>query len=147
MAPITIYTMDGTGSKSATQPNNPDINPGGGFPASVAMNLVAADPVTWQWYPVDYNPGFAIPKDFPIDGTDGFANSGSARRAIDIVTAHMLTNPNYVVLCGLSQGAWISDMLYVELRTSAGSLHAQYPYLLGVVTFGSPRRPHGHTLT
>lgn len=146
--PITIYTMDGTGSPSATLPNGPG-NKGGGFPASLAMNLVAADPVTWQWFPVDYKPGFGITKDVPIMKLAGNTDPtrGSANRAFNIVSAQILSSDNYFVLSGLSQGAWISDFLYEELRNPAGSLHSKYPYLLGVITFGSPRRPHGHTLT
>jgi hypothetical protein len=114
-----------------------------GTAVSVAKNLVAADPVTWQWYPVDYKPGFAIPDDLPM----GAANSGSARRAINMVTAHILSNPNYVVVAGDSQGGMISDFLYEELRNPAGSLHSKYSNLLTVMSFGSPRRPHGHTLS
>ncbi len=72
---------------------------------------------------------------------------GSATRAVAIVTEHVLSNPNYFVFSGGSQGAWISEMLYEELRNPAGTLYSRYPYLLNVVDFGSPRRPRGHTLT
>lgn len=144
--PITIYSVDGTGSPGASIPNGAS-NPAGGFPASVASNLVAAQPDIWQWYPVEYGPGFAIPQDFPIDGTSGFPNSGSARRAISMIASHLASQstPNHFCLIGLSQGAWVSDTMYEMLRS--GPLSAYYPYLLNVVTFGSPRRPYGHTLT
>lgn len=146
--PITIYTLDGTGSPSATLPNGPG-NKSGGFPASVATNLVAADPVTWQWYPVEYKPGFRFPQDVPLYELFGNSNPerGSGRRGINMVCDHILSNPNYFVISGLSQGAWLSDLIYEELRNPAGRLHSKYPYLLGVITFGSPRRPHGYTLT
>jgi len=133
--PITIYTLSGTAGKDPTW----------GFCAEVAMRLVAADPATWEWFPVDYKPGFMPHRDIPYMSTN--PGVGSATRAVAIVTEHVLSNPNYFVLCGCSQGAWISEMLYEELRNPAGTLYSKYPYLLNVVDFGSPRRPHGHTLT
>ena len=133
--PITIYTLAGTGGKDPTS----------GFSAEVARRLVAAEPATWEWFPVDYKPGFMPHRDIPyLSTTPGV---GSATRAVAIVTEHVLSNPNYFVFSGGSQGAWISEMLYEELRNPAGTLYSKYPYLLNVVDFGSPRRPHGHTLT
>ena len=133
--PITIYTLAGTGGKDATT----------GYSAEVARRLVAADPATWEWFPVDYKPGFVPRRDIPYMSTN--PGVGSATRAVALVTEHVLSNPNYFVLSGCSQGAWISEMLYEELRNPAGTLHSKYPDLLNVVDFGSPRRPNGHTLT
>lgn len=133
--PITIYTLAGTAGR----------DPASGYSAELARRLVAADPATWEWFPVDYKPGFRPRRDIPYMSTT--QGVGSATRAVAIVTEHVLSNPNYFVFSGCSQGAWISEMLYEELRNPAGTLHSKYPYLLNVVDFGSPRRPHGHTVT
>ena len=51
-----------------------------------------------------------------------------------------------IVLCGLSQGAWICDLAYRHFTDPLGDFYDRRDDLKAVVTFGSPLRPYGHTI-
>ena len=140
MTAVNIFTWDGTISSGATALYNPVTNPGAGFPATVASTLVALDPTTWVWKPQEYKPGLD-----PMVGIPW--KTGSMGRGLSMGIEAILATPGKIVLCGLSQGAWIADLIYEELRNPLGALHSRYSDLVANVTFGSPRRPHGHSVS
>lgn len=163
---INLITFDGTASQSPTnfeisEAMNPDPTLtaqqrrlGGGFPANVARRLLDTDPTNWTWIPMDYKPGFRIQSLIPIPGTpfvganthDIPFKTGSVGRALAMLGAKLATISGPIVLCGLSQGAWICDLAFEEFRNPAGLFHAYNDQLVSVVTFGSPRRAVGHTI-
>ena len=119
----------------------------GGFPANVARRLLARDPVAWQWLPIDYKPGFRIYNPaFPNLTYDFPFKNGSIGRALSMLGAALPYVDGKIVLCGLSQGAWVCDLAFEEFRDPNGLFHSRYSDLVSVVTFGSPRRPPGRSI-
>jgi hypothetical protein len=159
---VTIFTFDGTGSVSPTNfeisedPTWGDPNPaltflqrnvGGSFPVNVARRLLAHDANTWKWYPVDYKPGGRV-MNLPLFGTyDIPLRNGSIGRALAILGGALQKISGPIVLCGLSQGAWICDLAWEEFNHPDGLFHSRLSDLVGIVTFGSPRRPAGLTIS
>lgn len=163
MPKIVIYTFDGTASPGASVGYNemattlPDgdefvdtligtveslgypieLNWGGGFPATLAKKLVAADPQTWEWYPVEYFPHRCLSRGWPIKRNHDLA--------ISLAKAHMANNPDKkIVLSGLSQGTTVVATLYNELRY--GDLIHRKDDLVGIVNFGDVRRAENSTI-
>jgi hypothetical protein len=125
---VTIYPVDGTGS---TDPRHTNPNATGGYPARVAQQLVAHDPVLWNWVPIDY-PASGYPIGPSVD--DGAGK----------LIAYINATPGPFVLSGLSQGAMVCSKVYNEIRY--GSLrHRRADFVAGVM-FGSPAREPGHTI-
>jgi hypothetical protein len=158
---VTIFTFDGTGAPVYTNfeisedPIWGDPNPalplsgrnlGGGFPQNVARRLKAHDSNTWNWYPIDYKSGFRMPGTnvFPFNQTfDVPLKNGSIGRALAMLGGALQKTSGKIVLCGLSQGAWICDLAWEEFNHPDGMFHSRLSDLVGIVTFGSPRRPYG----
>ncbi len=142
MKKISIYTYDGSGSLGATYTSGPYIAPGqepgnelpytgGGFPASLASMLVAYDPLTWEWHPVEYKPMV-------------FGAAISVERGLEMGRQQIAADPNYIVLSGLSQGTFITGNLYNEFRY--GALQDKRDDLIAIVNFGDAMRPPGWTI-
>lgn len=172
---INLITFDGTASQSPTnyeisEAMDPDPTLtveqrrlGGGFPANVAVRLldpVGGDPTNWNWVPMDYKPGFRVQSFFDLDQPLGLPfqfvsgnktwdipqKTGSIGRALAMLGAKLPTLPGPIVLCGLSQGAWICSLAYHEFVNPAGLFHDRVDDLKAIVNFGSPRRKRSHTI-
>lgn len=156
---VNLVTFDGTGSLAPTNYEiseamdpNPSLtvrqrNLGGGFPANVAVRLAADQPNLWRWWPVDYRPGFNLQQAFnPTAPYDWPFRTGSMGRAVAQFGAILPQMSGKIVLCGLSQGAWICDLLWEEFNNPAGLFYSRRSDVVGVVTFGSPPRPFGRTI-
>lgn len=135
---ISIYTYDGSGSMGATYTSGPYVAnakgqtyAGGGYPASLASMLIAYDPLTWEWHPVEYKPlvlGAHV----------------SIERGLEMGRTQIAADPNYIVLSGLSQGTFITSNLYNEFRY--GALQDKLDDLIAIVNFGDALRPQGWTI-
>lgn len=136
-APIIVYTMDGTASPHARVTADAKLNPGGGYPQELAWRLSSADPTTWAWHPVDYQPIRTL--------TDGRPVARNVEDAVADVTAHINAHPGKkIVLSGLSQGTFPVGTLYNEFRF--GNLQSRRSDLIGVVNFGDVCRPEGYSV-
>lgn len=160
---VNFVTFDGAVSKSPTsyeisEAMDPDPtltigqrNLGGGTPANVAIRLIAAQGSApaglWKWWPIDYKPGFRmqnilapnLPYDLPM-------SSGSIGRALAMLAEAVPQMSGPIVLCGLSNGAWIVDLAYRHFSNPNGMFYDRLNDLKAVITFGSPLRPFGHTI-
>lgn len=148
MAPtITIYTFDGTASYGGGYVGKLDSDEGGSYPQKLAFRLRSADPTTWRWFPVDYKPETAL--DGTLNGAKIDTLEANINRAISLAYADMQAqwaiDPDHkVVLSGLSQGTFITGVLFHEFR--AGALSPKWNNLINVTNFGDACRPTGWTI-
>jgi hypothetical protein len=133
---LALFTVGGTGQAGPTDPNQ--------FPVQVARRLapsgwqIVADkldglatipPVTWV--PIDYPAAL-----YPM--------APSVQKGRENLVAAIRAAPGPFVLCGYSQGAIVTDVVWSQdILADDGVLHGRLPDVAAIVNFGDPLRCPG----
>lgn len=133
---LSLFTVGGTDEMGPTDPNQ--------FPVQVAERLVASG---WQivadkldglatispvrWFPINY-PAVLYPM------------APSVQSGRENLIAAIQTAPGPFVLCGYSQGAIVTDVVWSQdILANAGVLHGRLPDVAAIFNFGDPLRCPG----
>lgn len=133
---LSLFTVGGTGEAGPTDPNQ--------FPVQVAERLI---PSGWQivadkldglatispvrWFPINY-PAVLYPM------------APSVQSGRENLVAAIQSAPGPFVLCGYSQGAIVTDVVWSQdLLADTGVIHDRLPDMAAMFNFGDPLRCPG----
>lgn len=118
----TLFTVNGTGVPDPFGP---------GFPADLGRAMERYAPGMYYWQPIGY-PAAVYPMRPSVET--------GAEELVNQINRH----PGRIVLCGYSQGALVTNMVWRdEILAPGGRLHHRKDEVIAIITYGDPQRCPG----